>query len=65
MTYKFESKRDEIYFKNHLALKLAIESAGGDGDKFMENIADELLNTLARNNIELNPVYLDPNTQSK
>ena len=33
MSYQFESKRDELYFKNYNALREAIEQAGGNGER--------------------------------
>lgn len=57
MSYIFESKRDLLYFKNYLALKKAVEDAAGDGDKLLAK-HEEFLDTLARNEISLNPEYI-------
>jgi hypothetical protein len=56
--YKFQSKSDEIYFNNYLDLVNAIEKAGGNGRFVIDKIGDELLDTLARNSILLNPIYV-------
>jgi hypothetical protein len=56
MSYIFESKRDLLYFKNYLSLQKAIEDAGGDGDKLIAK-HEELLATLARNEISLIATY--------
>ena len=37
----------------------ALERAGGDGEFVIDKCAGELLDTLARNNIELSAKYLD------
>ena len=58
MSYIFESKRDLLYFKNYVALRAAIDSAGGNGEYVIKEDGEELLNQLARNNIELNPRVL-------
>lgn len=55
MSYIFESKRDLLYFKNYVALRASIDAAGGDGEYVIKEDGEELLNKLARNNIELNP----------
>ena len=57
--YVFESKRDLLYHKNYLALNEALERAGGNGPFVINKCASELLDTLARNNIELSAKYLD------
>jgi len=57
--YVFESKRDLLYHKNYLALMKAINHAGGNGEFVIDKCASELLDTLARNNIELSAKYLD------
>lgn len=57
MSYVFESKRDLLYHQNYLALSQAIENAGGDGERVLKEFALKLLDTLARNEIKLNPVY--------
>jgi len=56
--YKFQSKSDEIYFKNYLDLVDAIEKAGGNGRFVIDEIGDELLDALARNSIVINPTYV-------
>ena len=58
MSYIFESKRDLLYFKNYVGLRAAIDAAGGDGEYVIKEDGEELLNQLARNNIELNPRLL-------
>jgi hypothetical protein len=58
MSYVFESKRDLLYHQNYIALVEAIESAGGSGERFVKELALGLLDTLARNEIKLNPVYI-------
>lgn len=58
MSYVFESKRDLLYHNNYLVLKRAIEQAGGDGERAIENLALGLLDTLARNEIELSVKYI-------
>ena len=58
MAYVFESKRDLLYHQNYLALKQAIENAGGDSEKVLTEIAANLLDVLARNEIKLNPQYI-------
>jgi len=61
MNYKFESKRDELFFKNYHNLRRAIEKVGGNGDQVILMLAEDLLDTLARNGIELNPtVVVEP-----
>jgi len=68
MSYKFESKRDELYFRNYHGLRKAIEAVNGNGDLVISKIAEELLTTLANNGILLNPVVLDrlqDNTQKE
>lgn len=60
MKYIFESKRDLIYFENYLKLRRAIEHAGGDGDRVIADLAEGLLDTLAKNSIELEAVYKRP-----
>ena len=60
--YKFESKRDHIYFNNREALRLALEAAGGNADFVIPKIAEELLDTLARNSIELTAKYTGERT---
>ena len=57
MPYIFESKRDHLYIKNRDVLCEVIERAGGDGDRVVAAIAEELLDTLARNSIELEAKY--------
>ena len=57
MSYQFESKRDELYFKNYNALREAIEYASGNGDKVLKTVED-FLDTLARNNISVSAKYL-------
>jgi len=57
--YVFESKRDLLYYQNYLALMKAINHAGGNGEFVIDKCASELLDTLARNNIELSAKYLD------
>jgi hypothetical protein len=59
MSYKFESKRDELYFRNYHGLRKAIEAVNGNGDLVINKLAEELLTTLANNGILLNPVVLD------
>jgi hypothetical protein len=59
MNYVFESKRDLVYHKNYLALSEALEQAKGNGPSIIDKCAGELLDILARNNIELNPKYID------
>jgi hypothetical protein len=59
MSYIFESKRDLLYFKNYVALSKAIEQAGGRSDLVIKE-CENMLDNLARNNIELNPKYLGP-----
>jgi hypothetical protein len=56
--YVFESKRDLLYYQNYLALMKAINHAGGNGEFVIDKCASELLDTLARNNIELSAKYL-------
>lgn len=56
MNYKFESKRDQVYFTNYTSLKKAIEDAAGDGDRLIADY-EGLLDILARNEIMLNPQY--------
>jgi hypothetical protein len=56
--YVFESKRDLLYYQNYLALMKAINHAGGNGEFVIDRCASELLDTLARNNIELSAKYL-------
>ena len=56
--YVFESKRDLLYHQNYLALMKAINHAGGNGEFVIDKCASELLDTLARNNIELSAKYL-------
>lgn len=63
MSYKFESKRDELYFKNYNALREAIEHANGNGDKILKTV-DAFLDTLARNNILVCAKHLGPNHMS-
>lgn len=58
MSYVFESKRDLLYHNNYLALKRAMEQAGGDGERAIKNLALGLLDTLARNEIELSAKYI-------
>lgn len=58
MSYVFESKRDLLYHQNYLALKQAVENAGGDSEKVITEIAVNLLDILARNEIKLNPQYI-------
>jgi len=58
MSYIFESKRDLLYHNNYLALKEAIEQAGGAGEKAIKDLALGLLDTLARNEIELSAKYI-------
>jgi len=68
MSYKFESKRDELYFRNYHGLRKAIEAVNGCGDLVIEKTAVALLETLAYNGILLNPVVLDrlqDNTQKE
>jgi hypothetical protein len=55
----FESKRDLLYHQNYIALMKAINQAGGNGEFVIDRCASELLDTLARNNIELSAKYLD------
>lgn len=57
MSYVFESKRDLLYHQNYLVLRNAIENAGGDGERVIEELASKLLDTLARNEIKLNAEY--------
>ena len=47
--YMFESKRDLLYFNNREALRKAIEEAKGNADFVIPKMAEELLDTLARN----------------
>ena len=56
--YVFESKRDLLYHQNYIALMKAINHAGGNGEFVIDKCASELLDTLARNNIELSAKYL-------
>jgi hypothetical protein len=58
MSYTFESKRDLIYHQNYIALEQAIEQAGGAGEKAIKDLALGLLDTLARNEIELSAKYI-------
>jgi len=58
MQYVFESKRDQLYFRNYIDLSRAIEEAGGRSD-FVIKEYEKMLDNMARNNIELNPKYLD------
>jgi hypothetical protein len=58
MSYVFESKRDLLYHENYIALREAIERAGGDGERAIEKLALGLLDTLARNEIELSAKYI-------
>lgn len=60
MSYIFESKRDLLYFKNYVALKAAIDAAGGDGEYLIKEDGEELLSHLASNNIELSPRFITP-----
>lgn len=60
--YEFESKRDYLYVKNREALRLAIEASGGAGDFVISKIAEQLLDTLARNNIEITAKYTGERT---
>jgi hypothetical protein len=57
--YVFESKRDLMYHQNYLALMKAMNHAGGDSEFVINKCAGELLDILARNNIELSAKYLD------
>lgn len=56
--YVFESKRDLLYHNNYLALNEALEQAGVMVLLLSASVS-ELLDTLARNNIELSAKYLD------
>ena len=56
--YAFESKRDLLYFKNRETLRKAIEEAKGNADFVIPKMAEELLDTLARNNIALEAKYI-------
>jgi hypothetical protein len=56
--YVFESKRDLLYHQNYLALMKAMNHAGGNGEFIINKCAVELLDILARNNIELSAKYL-------
>jgi len=56
--YTFESKRDQLYFRNREELRKAIELAGGNGDFVISKTAEELLDTLAKNSIELEAHYI-------
>ena len=56
MSYQFESKRDELYFKNYNSLREAIEYASGNGDKILASVED-FLDTLARNKISVSAKY--------
>jgi hypothetical protein len=58
MSYVFESKRDLLYHENYIALREAIERAGGNGEKAIKDLALGLLDTLARNEIKLNAEYI-------
>jgi hypothetical protein len=58
MSYVFESKRDLLYHQNYLILRQAIENAGGDGERVLKDLAEGLLDTLARNEIKLNAEYI-------
>ncbi len=58
MSYIFESKRDLLYHQNYITLKRAIENAGGDGEKIINDLAADLLDILARNVIKLNTEYI-------
>jgi len=60
--YEFESKRDCLYFKNREALRLALEAAGGNADFVIPRMAERLLDTLARNSIELTAKYTGERT---
>ena len=60
MSYIFESKRDLLYFKNYVALRAAIDAAGGNGAFTIKETGEGLLSHLARNNIELNPRFITP-----
>ena len=57
--YVFESKRDLLYHQNYLALMKAMNHAGGNGEFILNKCAGELLDILAKNNIELSAKYLD------
>ncbi len=59
MIYKFESKRDELYLKNYLSLNKAITHAGGNGEMIISKMAEDLLDTLARNNIQISAEYIE------
>ena len=63
MSYQFESKRDELYFKNYNSLREAIEFASGNGDKILATV-DAFLDTLARNNISVSAKYSRKNHTS-
>ena len=60
MSYKFESKQDELYFKNYNSLREAIEYASGNGDKILKTV-EAFLATLASNNISVSANYLGSN----
>lgn len=55
MEYKFESKRDLLYFKNYFALFKAIETVGGSGERVINSEFQKVLAILTNNGIELNP----------
>jgi hypothetical protein len=59
MVYKFESKRDKIYFDNYLELQRAIEDAGGNFEIVIKEHS-AFLDILARNSIELKAKYTLP-----
>ena len=65
MSYIFESKSDLLYHENYIALRKAIERAGGDGDYVIETCGKDLLDTLARNQIELSANYIGNRTETK
>jgi hypothetical protein len=61
--YIWESKRDLLYFKNRETLRKAIEEAKGNGEFVISKMAEELLDTLAKNNIALEAKYVKDTQQ--
>ena len=61
--YIWESKRDLLYFKNRETLRKAIEEAEGNGEFVISKMAEELLGTLAKNNIKLEARYVKDTQQ--
>jgi hypothetical protein len=61
--YIWESKRDLLYFKNRETLRKAIEEAKGNGEFVISKMAEELLDTLAKNSIALEAKYVKDTQQ--